>query len=363
MKQSIGAGLVLLACALSAVSCSSDKSGDADGKGAGAAGGGASVTLKGAGATFPAPIYKQWFAAYKQETNTSVDYQAVGSGQGYKAIKDKTADFGASDAPLSEDEEKALPGPVMHLPTVGGAVVLTYNLPGVQTGLHFTPEAIAGIYLGKITKWSDPALKSANPTVNLPDTPIQPVFRTDSSGTTYIFTNYLKKVSADWAAGPGSGKSINFPVGQGGPKSDGVTANVKRTPGAIGYVELTYAIQNKLPYGDVKNAAGAFVTPSAASTTAAIKQYVSELSKDIKTPTVNAPGADSYPICSLTYILIYKTGGSNPGPTTKLWSWAMQPKQQQMAAALNYAPLPAELVKLNLDNLKTVQGGEVTAAQ
>lgn len=313
--------------------------------------GAAQAQLKGAGATFPEPIYKKWFAEFQAQTKTSVDYLAVGSGAGIKAIHDKTVDFGASDAPLSESEEGGMPGAVVHIPTVGGAVVLTYNLPGNPQGLQFTPQIIGGIYLGNIKSWADPAIKAANPGKNLPDTPIQPIHRTDGSGTTYIFTNYLKKADPAW--GPiGAGKSVNWPVGLGGKGSAGVSALVQRTPGAIGYVELAYAVGEKLPFGAVKNKAGKFVMPSSESTTAAITQYIPELKKNIKTPTVDAPGAGSYPICSLTYILLYRQGGAK---SAKLWDWVMQPAQQGEATSLYYAPLPAALAKINTDVLKTLK--------
>jgi phosphate transport system substrate-binding protein len=315
--------------------------------------------IEGAGATFPAPIYKQWFAGFQQATGISVNYQAIGSGGGYNALKAATVDFAASDAPLSPEEEKALPGPVVHIPTVGGAVALSYNLPGVGEGLRFTAQSIAGIYLGKITHWDDPLIKQVNPNVNLPHLAIQPVHRTDGSGTTYIFTHYLKKADPAWASAVGAGKNVNWPIGLGGKGSDGVTAVVQRTEGGIGYVELTYAIEHKLPFGAVRNRAGNFVSPSTQSTASAISRYVGELRNDIKTPTVDAPGINSYPICSLTYILILKNGGKNVGAVTKLWSWAMQPAPQAQATELNYASLPAALVKINLNTIRSISGAQL----
>jgi len=323
---------------------------------------GAQAQIKGAGATFPAPIYSKWFAKFQQTNGTAVDYQAIGSGGGYNALKNKTVDFAASDAPLSPSEEAQLGQPVVHIPTVGGAVVLTYNLPGVPSGLKLTGDIIAGIYLGKIRSWNDAALKAINPGVTLPATPMQPMHRSDSSGTTYIFTHYLKSVSGEWAAGSGAGKSVSWPVGLAGSHNDGVAALVKRTPGGIGYVELAYAVQNHLAYASVRNKAGSFVVPSVESTEAAINQYVAELRRNIKTPTVNAPGAGSYPICSLTYILIYKNGVGQSGLATKLWSWALQPAQQAEARSLYYAPLPSALVQINLASLKSVRGAQVSSA-
>lgn len=319
----------------------------------------ATAQIRGAGATFPAPIYAKWFADYKNQTGKSVDYQAVGSGQGYKAIKEKSVDFGASDAPLSAAEEAAMPGPVVHIPTVGGAVVLSYNLPGVPSGIQFTAEIISDIFLGKVKTWGDPRIRAINPGKNLPDVPIQPVHRTDGSGTTYIFTNYLKKANSDWAAGPGAGKSVNWPVGLGGKGNQGVEAVVKRTPGAVGYVELAYAITQKMPYGNVKNHAGKFIEPTVASTNAAINAYAAELARNIKTPTVDARGADSYPICSVTYIIFYRNPGPKNGDVTALWSWAMSPKVQEEAKTLYYAPLPASIVKINLATMKAIPGSVV----
>jgi phosphate transport system substrate-binding protein len=320
---------------------------------------GASAQIRGAGATFPAPIYTKWFAAFQQQTGKTVDYQAVGSGQGYTSLKNRTVDFGASDAPLSAAEEAAMPGPVVHIPTVGGAVVLSYNLPGVGNGLQFTPEIIGGIFLGKIKTWGDPRIRAANPGKNLPDMAIQPIHRTDGSGTTYIFTSYLKKANPEWAAGPGAGKSVNWPLGLGGKLNQGVESLVKRTPGAVGYVELAYAIAQRMPYGNVRNRAGKFVEPSVASTSAAIGEYAGELARNIKTPTVDARGANSYPICSVTYIILYKTAGPKNGDVTALLSWAMSARVQEEAKSLFYAPLPAAIVKLNLANLKSVPGAVI----
>lgn len=318
-------------------------------------------TVEGAGATFPYPIYKQWFAKFKQATGISVNYQSIGSGAGYNAIKNKTVDFGASDAPLSAAEEAAMPGPVVHIPTVGGAVALSYNLPGVGAGLRLTSDIIAGIYLGHIKTWNDAKIKAVNPGVNLPNLPIEPVHRTDGSGTTYIYTHYLRKANGEWASSVGAGKSVNWPVGLGGKGNDGVSAVVSRTQGAIGYMELAYAIEHHLPYAAIRNRAGNFVNPSVQSTEAAIGKYVPELRRNVKTPTVDAPGVNSYPICSVTYIIMYKNGGRNTGPATKLWGWAMERAQQEEASGLYYAPLPESLVQINMATLKSIHGSQVAA--
>ncbi len=335
---------------------SNSSSGSSGSSGNAASSSGSGGAIQGAGATFPAPIYTKWFAAYTQQTGTNVNYQAVGSGAGYKALKDNTVDFAASDAPLSDEEEKALANPVVHIPTVGGAVVLTYNLPGAPANLHLAGDVIADIFLGNIKTWSDPRITALNPGVSLPGTAITSVHRTDGSGTTYIFTHYLQKVSPNWASKIGAGKSVDWPAGLGGKGSDGVAGVVRRTNGGIGYVELAYAIANKLPFAAVKNHDGNFVTASAETTTAAIGQYVDQLTKDIKTPTVDAPGANSYPICSVTYILIYKSGGKNTAAAAKLWDWAMQPAQQQQAGSLYYASLPEAIVKLNQAALQPLEG-------
>ncbi len=316
-------------------------------------------TIQGAGATFPYPIYKEWFAKFQTATNISVNYQSVGSGAGIKAFQTKTVDFGASDAPLSAEEEKAMPGPVVHIASIGGALALSYNLPGLGSGIRLTPEIVSGIFMGKITKWNDAAIVAVNPKRSLPDTAISPVHRTDGSGTTYVFTSYLKKVSSEWATTVGAGKSVNWPAGIGGKGNAGVAGVIQRTPGSIGYLELAYAVTNNISYASIKNKAGVFVAPSVASTTAALAQSANALKADIKTPTVDAPGKNSYPISGLTYILLYKTGGANAGITTKLWAWVLQKEQQEQAKGLFYAPLPGNLIGINKAALKSIAGSQV----
>ncbi len=310
--------------------------------------------LEGAGSTFVGPCFLREFARYKQITGGSVNYQVVGSGAGYIAFKNKTADFGASDAPMTAQEEGELPGKAVQFPVIGGAVVMTYNLPGVATGLKFTPEIIAGMYLGKIKLWNDPAIRAVNPGVNLPAIAVQPVHRTDGSGTTYVFTNYLKKANGEWAGSIGAGKSVSWPVGLGGKGNQGVAAVVARTPGGLGYNELAFAVENKLSYGSVRNRAGKFVTANIGTTTAAIDFYANSVSKDVRIPVVDAGGANSYPITGLVYVFLY-TNTPKAAQLTKLWKWFLEPAQQQDAKVLLYAPLPESLVKLNLAKVGMVR--------
>jgi phosphate transport system substrate-binding protein len=320
---------------------------------------GSALQLTGAGATFPYPIYSKWFQTYHDaHSEVEVNYQSIGSGGGIQQLKAKTVDFGASDAPLSDTELKEMPAEVVHIPTVGGAAVLSYNLPGAPEHLKLTPEAIAGIFLGTIKKWNDPAIASANSGVTLPDTAVAVAHRSDGSGTTYIFTNYLAAVSPEWKQKVGAGKSVEWPVGLGGKGSEGVTALVKQTPGSIGYVELAYAVQNKLAYADVKNKAGEFVSPTVESITAAIEGSEPELKKDVRTPTVNATGAKAYPISGLTYILIYKdqADAKKGKAVIDLLDWALA-DGQKMAPDLQYAPLPQSVADIDKASLAGVTSG------
>lgn len=313
--------------------------------------------LTGAGATFPYPIYSKWFDAYHQaHPDVQVNYQSIGSGGGIQQLKARTVDFGASDAPLSDQDAAEMPAPVIHLPTVAGAVALTYNLPGVTTPLKLTPEAIAAIFLGTAKKWNDPVIASANAGVALPDTAIAVAHRSDGSGTSYIFTSYLAAVSPEWKQKVGAGKSVEWPVGLGGKGSEGVTGVVKQTPGGIGYVELAYAVQNNLKYAAVKNSSGAFVEPTVESTTSAAKGAIAALKKDVRAPIVNAAGADAYPIAGFTYILLYReqADAAKGKQLLNLLDWAIH-DGQAMAAELQYAPLPQEVVTLNESALASVQ--------
>ncbi len=324
-------------------------------EGAAPAAGGAK-SLTGAGATFPAPLYTRWFDSYQKTAGVQINYQSVGSGAGIKQLTNKTVDFGASDAPLGSKDIAALGAPVATIPTVGGAVVLAYNLPGAPAGLKMTGDAIANIFLGKIKKWNDPAIAASNPGVTLPATAIVVAHRSDGSGTTNIFTNYLAAVSPTWKNTIGAGKSVDWPVGIGGKGNDGVAGSIKKLPGGIGYVELAYAKQNKLPYASVKNLAGQFVAPDVSGVTAAAEGAMPAVQKDITAPIANASGAKAYPISGFTYIMVYKTA-QNPekGQAVKSFlKWAMSEGQKD-AAAQDYAPLPGAIVALNaktIDELK-----------
>jgi phosphate transport system substrate-binding protein len=321
-----------------------------------------SVDLTGAGATFPYPIYSKWFSDYAKRTGVRINYQSIGSGGGIRQLSEGTVDFGASDGPMSDEEmAKAKGGPVLHIPTVLGADVITYNLPSVIRPLNLTGDLIANIYLGKIVKWNDARIAAANPGVKLPAADILVVHRSDGSGTSYIFTDYLTTVNKAWAAGPGKGKEVKWPVGLGAKGNEGVAGQVKQLPGAIGYIELAYARQNHLPYAYVLNAAGEFVAPTIQSITAAAAASVRKLGKntDYRISIVNASGKGVYPISSFTWILLYKNQ-ANPVKGKKLvdfLKWALH-EGEKTASTLDYAPLPASVVA-DLDNrLKTINNGK-----
>ncbi|HSE35745.1 MAG TPA: phosphate ABC transporter substrate-binding protein PstS [Blastocatellia bacterium] len=315
------------------------------------------VRLQGAGATFPNPLYQKWFSEYNKITpNARFDYQSIGSGGGIKQISAKTVDFGGSDAPMKDEELKAAPAELLHIPTVLGAVVVTYNLPSVKTDLKLTPEAIAGIYLGHVTKWSDPAITSSNAGVTFPDAPINVVRRSDGSGTSYVWTDYLSKISSEWRDKIGAGTMVNWPpIGVAAKGNEGVTGQVKSTPNSLGYVELIYAEQNKLPYASVKNSSGEFVKPSLESVTAAAAGAASQLPDDLRVSITNAPGRDAYPVSSFTYFLVYKNQDDQAKGTALvnfLW-WAIH-DGERMAKDLLYAPLPAEVTTRAEQKIKSI---------
>lgn len=309
----------------------------------------AAQDLNGAGATFPAQIYSKWFGDYATKTGVKINYQPIGSGGGVKAFQEGTVDFGASDAPMSDEEISKLKAPAYHIPTVLGAVVLSYNLPEVSKPLNLTGEVVAQIFLGKITKWNAPEIAAVNRGVTLPSKDILVVHRTDGSGTTYIFTDYLTSVSPAWASGPGKAKDIQWPVGLGGKGNDGVAGQVKQLPGAIGYIELAYARQNKLAYAALKNAAGAFIVPSIESVTAAAAAKAANLpaNTDFRVSIVNATAKDAYPIASFTYLLVSETqiNAAKGKKLVDFIKWAIHDGQAD-APALDYAPLPKNVVAM-----------------
>src|SRR5437588_9809683 len=302
----------------------------------------AQMTINGAGATFPYPIYSKWFDEYaKVDPSVRFNYQSIGSGGGQKQILAQTVDFGASDGPMSDDNLAKATGKILHIPTVAGADVVTYNLSG-SLALKFDADTIAGIFLGQIKKWNDPKIAALNPGANLPDQEIVVVHRSDGSGTTYIWTDYLSKVSAEWKEKVGTNTSVNWPTGLGGKGNEGVAGQIKQTPGAVGYVELIYAIQNKMPYADVKNSAGSFVKPSIESVTTAMA--TAQIPDDFRFSMTNAPGQDSYPIAGATWLLVYEQQ-KDPAKGKKLvefLKWALT-KGEAMAKELSYAPLPDAL--------------------
>ena len=316
-----------------------------------------SVDLTGAGATFPYPIYSKWFADYAQSAGVKINYQSIGSGGGIRQLSEQTVDFGASDGPMSDTElASAKGGPVLHFPTVMGAVVITYNVPGLTRPLNLTGDAIADIFAGKITKWNDAQIVAQNRGVALPNSDILVVHRSDGSGTTYIFSDYLTSVSPSWSSTLGKGKEIKWPVGLGGKGNEGVAGQVKQTPGSIGYVELAYAKQNNLPYANVRNAAGRFITPSIASVTAAAASMKLPKNTDYRISIANAPGKDSYPISSMTWILMYQNQPDRVKGTklVNFLRWAYNDGEKTVAS-LDYAPLPAPMVAQLQNRLKTIR--------
>jgi phosphate transport system substrate-binding protein len=320
------------------------------------------LLINGAGATFPAPLYSKWFSTYnKMHPEVQINYQSIGSGGGIKQVTEKTVDFGATDAPMNDEEMSKAPG-IQHIPTVMGAVVLVYNVPGLPS-LRLTPETIAAIFLGKISKWNDPALAKDNPGAKLPDMAMAVAHRSDGSGTTYTFTDYLSKVAPEWKSGPGTGKSVNWPTGLGGKGNEGVTGLVKQNEGGIGYVELAYANQNKLPVAELKNREGAWVKPTLEAVSAAAAK--AEMPDDYRVSITNQPGKDAWPISTFTYLLVYKDmPDAAKGEALLHFLWWAEHDGQKLAPALEYAPLPKPVVTKVEDTLRklTVQGKPVLAA-
>lgn len=313
-------------------------------------------TLIGAGATFPYPLYSKMFAEYYKEKDIKVNYQSVGSGAGIQQLQNKIVDFGASDAPMNAEEMESSPAPILHIPTALGAVVITYNLPG-NPDLKLTPEVLSGIFLGKIKKWDDSKISELNPEVDLPSLSISVVHRSDGSGTTYIFSDYLAKVSSDWQASVGMGKSLNWPVGLGAKGNEGVSGFIKQTPGAIGYVELVYAAQNKMPMALLQNQSGNYVAPTLAATSAAAN--IEEMPKDLRVSITNTSAVEGYPLSSFTYVLLYKEQSYNKRSMAQaqsvleLINWMIH-EGQEFNEDLKYGKLPESVQEKAVDILKTV---------
>ncbi len=314
----------------------------------------AQMMINGAGATFPYPIYSKWFDEYaKVDPSVRFNYQSIGSGGGQKQILAQTVDFGASDGPMSDDNLAKAPGKLLHIPTVAGADVVAYNLPG-NPALKFDADTIAGIFLGQIKKWNDPKIAALNPGVTLSDQEIVVVHRSDGSGTTYIWTDYLSKVSPEWKTKVGTNTSVNWPTGIGGKGNEGVAGQVKQTPGAIGYVELIYAVQNKMPYAEVKNSAGNFVKPTLGSVTAALA--TAEIPDDFRFSMTNAPGNDAYPIAGATWLLVYEQqkDAAKGKKLVEFLKWAAK-DGEKMAKDLQYAPLPENLQQRVLKRIDEIK--------
>jgi len=319
------------------------------------------LSINGAGATFPYPMYSKWFDEYhKRNANLQINYQSIGSGGGIKQVTEGTVDFGATDGPMNDEQLKAYQDKhgsgILHFPTVMGAVVPTYNIPGVDAALNFTPEALAGIFLGKVTKWNDPVIAGANKGVKLPAEGIVVVHRAEASGTSYCWTDYLSKVSDEWKTKVGKGAAVNWPVGLGGKGNEGVTGTVKNTPNSIGYVELIYAESNKIPYGSVKNAAGAFVKASLAAVSAAAAGAAKDMPEDFRVSITNAPGEASYPISTFTWLLIPEkfSDAAKREAIKGFLKWALT-DGQSYAEALSYSKLPKEVVAKEMKAVSKVQ--------
>jgi phosphate transport system substrate-binding protein len=340
------------AIALIALACSSGERSPAPGAGGSSRGTGTAdatgATITGAGATFPNPIYSKWFDAYARQTGVRINYQSIGSGGGIRQFTEGTVDFGATDGPMTDEQIAAVHGDVLHVPTVLGAVVATYNLPSLgQQALRFDGATLADIFLGRITKWNDPRIRALNPGVALPPADILVVHRSDGSGTSYIFTDYLSKVSPDWKSRVGRATSVNWPVGLAGKGNEGVTQQVKQSEGSIGYVELIYALSNGLPAAEIKNAAGAFVPATLKGLSAAAAGVDLRSDTDFRVSITDAAGPESYPISSFTWLLVHRQDSTSARQRAirNFLGWMLQPQAQGMATDLHYGPLPAQVIE------------------
>ena len=319
---------------------------------------GGQILLNAAGATFPYPMYSKWFDVYHQaHSNVQINYQSIGSGGGIRQLLDKTVDFGASDGPMNDDQLKQATVPILHFPTVMGADVPSYNVPGLSAELNFTPEVLSGVFLGKITKWNDAAIASANPGVKLPADDIVVVHRSDGSGTTYIFTDYLSKVSPEWQTKVGKATSVNWPVGLGGKGNEGVAGLIQQTPDSLGYIELIYAIQNKIAYGRVKNSSGAFVKADLASVSAAAAAAAKAMPDDFRVSITDPQGNKAaYPIASFTWLLIpSKFADTAKRDAVKDFLKWMMTDGQQYCEGLSYAKLPKEVIAKEMMAIAKIQ--------
>ena len=315
------------------------------------------MRINGAGATFPYPIYSKWFSEYnKIHSSVEINYQSIGSGGGIQQVTKQTVFFGASDGPMTPEQMQGAPGKILHFPTVLGAVVPVYNIPNVSAELHFSGPLLADMFLGKITKWNDPAIARLNAGVSLPASDITVAHRADGSGTTYIWVDYLSKVSPEWKSKVGVATSVNWPTGVGGRGNEGVSALVRQTPGAIGYVELIYALQNKIAYGSVQNTGGEFVKASVSSVTAAAAEAAGKMPPDFRVSITNAPGKGVYPVSSFTWLLLYENAKDKAQAKTMVdfMNWALT-EGQKYCADLGYAPLPEAVVKLEMAALGKIK--------
>jgi phosphate transport system substrate-binding protein len=316
------------------------------------------IDLQGAGATFPFPLYSKWVSEYqKVDPRVRINYQSIGSGGGIRQITAKTVDFGASDAPMNAEELAKMPGPVVHIPTTLGAVVVAYNLPGVSE-LKLSPEVLTGVFLGDIKTWNDKKLAALNPGVKLPKDPIAVAYRSDGSGTTAVFTEYLSKVSPSWKTKVGAGKSVKFPVGMGAKGNEGVAGQLKTSPGTIGYVELAYAKQTNLTYASIRNQAGKFVAPALEGISAAAASVVASMPDDLRVSIVDAPGEATYPISAFTYVLLYQDqADATKGKALAQFLWWAVHEGESFGPALSYAPLPPEVVTKVEAKLRALRAG------
>ncbi len=316
------------------------------------------LSLHGAGATFPYPLYSKWTAEYRRvEPSVRINYQSIGSGGGVRQIVARTVDFGASDVPMDAEEERGASGALVHVPVAVGSVVVSYHLPELHAPLRLTPEVLASIWLGETTRWNAPALAAENPGAPLPDAPITVIYRTDGSGTTALFTSYLRAVSSRWSQVVGAGKSVRWPIGLGAKGNEGVTAQLQATPGTIGYTELAYATQNRLPRAELRNAAGRFVGPSSSAATAAAEAVAMPASLQVSLES--APSADAYPLAAYTYVLVYEhTADARRGEALARFLWWAVHDGQRFAPSLDYAPLPAKVVTQVEASLRRLRAGD-----